>query len=58
MFQKTTKTATNAGEFPGKCSTKTPKQQQTPEIFPQMFQKTTKTTTNAGNSPANVPQKR
>ena len=30
-----------------------PKQQQTPEILPQMFQKTAKTTTNAGeNSPA------
>ena len=43
-------------EFSGKCSTKPPKQQQTPEILPQMFQKTTKTTTNAGNSPANVPQ--
>ena len=43
-------------EFSGKCSTKPPKQQQTPEILPQMFQKTAKTTTNAGNSPANVPQ--
>ena len=43
-------------EFSGKCSTKPPKQQQTPEILPQMFQKTAKTTTNAGNSPANVPK--
>ena len=43
-------------EFSGKCSKKPPKQQQTPEILPQMFQKTAKTTTNAGNSPANVPQ--
>ena len=43
-------------EFSGKCSTKPPKQQQTPEILPQMFHKTAKTTTNAGNSPANVPQ--
>ena len=43
-------------EFSGKCSKKRLKQQQTPEILPQMFHKTTKTTTNAGNSPANVPQ--
>ena len=43
-------------EFSGKCSKKRLKQQQTPEILPQMFQKTAKTTTNAGNSPANVPQ--
>ena len=43
-------------EFSGKCSTKPPKQQQTPEILPQMFQKMAKTTTNAGNSPANVPK--
>ena len=43
-------------EFSGKCSKKPPKQQQTPEILPQMFQKTAKTTTNAGNSPANVPK--
>ncbi|WP_165846078.1 hypothetical protein [Gardnerella vaginalis] len=56
MFQKTTKTATNAGEFPGKCSTKTPKQQQMPEIFRQMFHKNAKTTTNAGDFPANVPK--
>jgi len=40
----------------GKCSTKPPKQQQTPEFFPQMFQKKAKTTTNAGVFPANVPQ--
>ena len=43
-------------EFSGKCSKKPPKQQQTPEILPQMFQKMAKTTTNAGNSPANVPK--
>ena len=43
-------------EFSGKCSKKPPKQQQTPEILPQMFHKMAKTTTNAGNSPANVPQ--
>ena len=41
----------------GKCSKKTPKQQQTPENLPQMFQKNTKTATNAGKSPANVPKK-
>ena len=35
-------------EFSGKCSKKTPKQQQTPEILPQMFQKTAKTATNSG----------
>ena len=43
-------------KFPHKCSTKQPKQQQNPEIPPQMFHKTAKTTTNAGNFPANVPQ--
>ncbi|WP_165846071.1 hypothetical protein [Gardnerella vaginalis] len=39
----------------GKCSIKSPKQQQTPEILRQMFHKFTETTTNAGDFPANVP---
>ena len=43
-------------KFSRKCSTKTPKQQQTPEILPQMFHKNAKTTTNAGDFPANVPK--
>ena len=50
------KTATNVLQSSGKCSTKPPKQQQTPGKFPQMFQKTTKTTTFAGVFPANVPK--
>ncbi|WP_421777863.1 hypothetical protein [Gardnerella sp. KA00747] len=50
------KTATNVLQSSGKCSTKPPKQQQTPGKFPQMFQKTTNSATNTGDFPANVPK--
>ncbi|MFU0663220.1 hypothetical protein [Gardnerella vaginalis] len=44
-------------KIPGKCSTSTPKQLQTPEKkLREMFHKTTKTATFAGKFPANVPK--